>query len=164
MIIEIIEDHLDKDSLNHITPNIGARGVFFLDGKLCILHYEKTHRYTLPGGGVEENESLEDAIKREVLEETGYEVISFKPTVTLKEYFKDSIWHHHYFYCEVNPKAKGQSLTKEELDHKLNVTFKTLDEAIDIFAFQESDNRYQSNINKRELLGLMHSLPEDESL
>ncbi len=158
MEIEIIEDNLDKASLSYLKPHIGARAVFFIEGRLCLVHYEKTHRYTLPGGGVDEGETLEKALKREVLEETGYQVTSLKPTVTLKEYFTDSIWHHHFFLCEVAPNPKGQSLTDEEKERGMKPVFKPLEEAIDIFAFQESDNRYQTNINKRELMGLMHSL------
>jgi 8-oxo-dGTP pyrophosphatase MutT (NUDIX family) len=35
-------------------------------------HLEKTGEYKFPGGGVEENETSEEALKREVLEEVGY--------------------------------------------------------------------------------------------
>ncbi len=158
MEIEIIEDNLDIEKLSHISPNIGARAVFFVNDKLCLVHYKKADRYTLPGGGVNEGESLEAALKREVLEETGYHVISNKKTLTIKEYFTDSVWHHHYFFVEVDTTKHSQSLTEEEQFEGLIPVFKPLNEVLELFAFQDSNDPYHTNINKRELLGLMHSL------
>ena len=40
------------------------------DGKILI-SYEKNNQLMLPGGGIEENESLEDCLVREIEEETG---------------------------------------------------------------------------------------------
>ena len=34
-------------------------------------HLEKTNEYKFPGGGKNENETIDEAIKREVLEEVG---------------------------------------------------------------------------------------------
>ncbi len=39
----------------------------------------------IPGGGVEENETLEDAIKREIKEETNLEVTNLKPLMFLDD-------------------------------------------------------------------------------
>jgi ADP-ribose pyrophosphatase YjhB (NUDIX family) len=47
--------------------------------------------YTYPGGGLEENESLEDCVKREVKEEFGIEI---SPIRELYEYeTEDSLQH-----------------------------------------------------------------------
>lgn len=42
--------------------------------------------YFLPGGGVEKNETIEEALVREFLEETGYELIAYKKLVKAIEY------------------------------------------------------------------------------
>lgn len=42
------------------------------DGLYAVMHAEKFGFYSLPGGGVEEGESIVDALKRKISEETGY--------------------------------------------------------------------------------------------
>ena len=40
-------------------------------GKIAILHKKNKNEYKLVGGGIEENENMEAALRREVNEETG---------------------------------------------------------------------------------------------
>ena len=55
-----------------------AAAIIFRDNKLLVFHRHKPDRdyYILPGGGVEFDESFEEACIREVKEETGFDVIS----------------------------------------------------------------------------------------
>lgn len=57
-----------------------ARAVVVFNGKLVAMYREKNNRayYTFPGGGIEENESEEDCVKRECLEEFGINVMPIK--------------------------------------------------------------------------------------
>ena len=62
---------------------IRAGGVCILDNKILLIHRINLERpvgeqeyYVIPGGGVEEGESLQDAAVREVDEETSVKVIS----------------------------------------------------------------------------------------
>jgi len=48
--------------------------IFNAAGQLLVLDNIKTHKYDLPGGGIEIWERLEEALQREVWEETGLEV------------------------------------------------------------------------------------------
>jgi 8-oxo-dGTP diphosphatase len=53
-------------------------GAIILDDHLIALierFREGNHYFVFPGGGIEENESQEDAVVREVLEETGLDVV-----------------------------------------------------------------------------------------
>ncbi len=62
------------------------------------------YNYSLPGGGIKENESPEDAAKREVFEEVGIELGTLTPLpyfVTHKEYKEDTVFG---FYGEVPSK------------------------------------------------------------
>ena len=52
-----------------------ARAVIIKDGKIAMVYSKKYNYYKFPGGGIEADECMEDALIREVLEETGLCVI-----------------------------------------------------------------------------------------
>ena len=58
-------------------------GIVEMNDKFLIVYSEKDKNYSLVGGGVESGESLCDAIKREFLEESGYDVIQVKEYVNI---------------------------------------------------------------------------------
>jgi 8-oxo-dGTP pyrophosphatase MutT (NUDIX family) len=64
---------LDLNSSNIIFRN-AVRAVIINGNEILMAHLEKNNEYKFPGGGKEENETTGEAIKREVLEEVGYEV------------------------------------------------------------------------------------------
>ena len=51
-----------------------SRGIVIKDDKIAILNKANKNEFKLPGGGIEEHETPEDAFRREVLEETGCEI------------------------------------------------------------------------------------------
>lgn len=55
-----------------------ARAVIVNDNKLLMLYNSKTNKYFIPGGGVDEGETVLQAVKREALEESGYDVEPIK--------------------------------------------------------------------------------------
>ncbi|GEM_PF-434446 len=163
LIIETVADDLEKAACEHLPLRRGSRAIFFVDGKLCLLHLKNIERYTLPGGGIEPDETAEEALIREVKEETGYTVATFEKTVILKEYFPDSRWEHHYYRCTVKGRPDELKLTEEESDtFGLRVTLKPLEEALQIFSDPETSTLepYTPAIHTRELMGLIHSLED----
>lgn len=56
---------------------VGAYAVIVRDGDLLLTHWNENGRtgWTLPGGGLEDYETAEQAVVREVREETGYEAV-----------------------------------------------------------------------------------------
>lgn len=53
-------------------------GIIFCDDKVLLIERRDVPVWALPGGGIEEGESPEEALCREVQEETGLEVTSFR--------------------------------------------------------------------------------------
>ena len=83
-----------------------AYGIVIKDSKI-LLSKQFGNRYDLPGGGVDLNETMEEAVIREVKEETGIDVKSPK-FIDMKESF---FWDSHsegvpyhclmfYYFCE----------------------------------------------------------------
>ena len=48
-----------------------SRGILLSGNKIALLNVTKQNYHKLPGGGIDKNESLEEAFKRELLEEVG---------------------------------------------------------------------------------------------
>lgn len=71
-------------------------------------------QYVFPGGRVEESETPEDALTREILEKTGYDIeikgqISFRVhPVTGQEIY--------YYFCKVNLDEQKTGISSEDLD------------------------------------------------
>jgi 8-oxo-dGTP pyrophosphatase MutT (NUDIX family) len=64
---------LDLENGNIIFRN-AVRAVIINNNNLLMAHLEKTDEYKFPGGGKNSNETIEEALKREVLEEVGYNI------------------------------------------------------------------------------------------
>jgi 8-oxo-dGTP pyrophosphatase MutT (NUDIX family) len=56
-----------------------VRAIVFQNDSVLVVRQESRHVYILPGGRVEEGESLTDTLEREVLEETGWTLSGMKP-------------------------------------------------------------------------------------
>lgn len=70
-----------------------AKAVIIKDGSILLnrcRHSDGREYYDLPGGGQDQYESLEEALRREVLEETGYSVTGMRFAALAEE-----IWTAH---------------------------------------------------------------------
>lgn len=77
---------------------IRVRGIILIDGKLVSMYREFDDRkfYTFPGGGLEGNESEEECVTREVLEEFGLNIKPINKVYTYEN--QRSI--EHFYTCE----------------------------------------------------------------
>lgn len=158
MEIELFSDGMDKSDIKDQTRREGCRAVVKKDDKYLVVHVQKWDITTLPGGGLEEGETREECVKREVLEETGVEVQVLCKTVVLTEYFIDSIWKHNFFLCDFVKDTGITNYTEEEKEIGLEHMWVTLEELLDTFENNISLHEHGPNIHNREFLGLINSI------
>ncbi len=121
LIKTITNENFDSENQIMINPKvrIGARGIVINDkGEIAIFHKKNKNEYKLPGGGVDENETIEDAFLREVLEETGLEVKIIKYMGITEEYRSDDNFKQisHVYIATVIKDTKVLHLTTKEKD------------------------------------------------
>lgn len=56
-------------------------GISLKDNKLLLVKHK--NQFSFIGGGIEEGESHEDCLRREFIEESGYEILDINPFVTI---------------------------------------------------------------------------------
>ena len=93
--------------------NVKCRGIVIKDSRILISHEVNTGYYSIPGGGLEESETLEECCAREVREETGYIVKPVYHFLTINAYYKDRKNISHYFLCDVIGKTELRLTTEE---------------------------------------------------
>ena len=52
-----------------------SRCINIKNGKVAMIYSQKYNYYKFPGGGIEKNETMIDALVRETLEETGMKIV-----------------------------------------------------------------------------------------
>ena len=119
-IIGVINEHnLSKTQIDKLPIRKKVRGLIFKNKNtlVCIEEngYGVKHLLKLPGGSVEKNESNIKAIKREILEETGYEIDDIKCLGFIENIRKEYAIHIIYYKVKTKGKKKKLKLTAEEL-------------------------------------------------
>lgn len=80
---------------------------------ILLVHQTLTGMWGIPGGGMEDGEEPEDALRREMAEETGVVVSAATHAVTIWEEFSDGIYEMHGFLCDGEATAMPLMTEKE---------------------------------------------------
>lgn len=87
----------------------GAYGVAMSEGRLLVVEFKR--RLHLPGGALLEGEVPEEALRREVLQETGYEVVRSVPLAQAQQYVDATDGYFNkicaFFAIEVGPRVRN---------------------------------------------------------
>ena len=114
------EYNFSRDKINKLPIQKKVRGLIYKNKNtlICIEEdgYGIKHILKLPGGSVEKNESNIKAIKREIVEETGYEIDNIKCIGFIENIRKEYTLRITYYVAKTNGKQKKLRLTDAELE------------------------------------------------
>jgi len=100
---------------SNIPTEVIARAVIVLNNQLLVCNANGKDWYFLPGGHVESGESVEEALKREIMEEIGVSAKILDSIAIVENFYEqDGIKHHeinHMFFVEV---SAGQVASRED--------------------------------------------------
>ncbi|OHA58937.1 MAG: hypothetical protein A2571_01005 [Candidatus Vogelbacteria bacterium RIFOXYD1_FULL_44_32] len=121
----------------HINYRESAKVVLFdQDDNIALVYYPPIEGffggYYLPGGGLEEGETILETLHREALEETGCKIKEIGEIGFVIEYMKDKLLKQKVFAftARVDGEKGEQQLTKSEQKRGLEIVWKPLGEAI----------------------------------
>ena len=162
VLFEIDKENYVKDGTIERRPSV--RGIIIKDSKIAMMHSLLYEYYKLPGGGIEPNETYEEALVREVKEESGLTV----KQETIKEYgyvqriekgnIEDIfIQDNYYFICGVEDHIDKQNLDDYEEYEMFQLEFVYPEYAIHInkssdHKEKKNDQRFSSMIERENRL------------
>ena len=125
----------DPNGTRKFRPSV--RAIILREGKVLMIHSLKYDYYKFPGGGIEPGETLEEALCREVAEESGLSVIPG----SIREYGlvhrvqkgeKEDLFiqDNYYFLCETEGAVKAQHLDDYEAEERFTLEFVKPEHAI----------------------------------
>ena len=110
-------DVLGTPGISAAKPRLTARAIVMSPTGRCALMYAAKYGiHTLPGGGVEEGETIEEALQREIHEETGCAIAGFEPLGYVEEnrFHADYTQISYYYIVHTTDEALHPHLTSLE--------------------------------------------------
>jgi len=123
------------------------------DNKIPLLYVSKNEYHKLPGGGIEENEDIETALKREMLEEVGANIEILKEIGVIIEYKNKSevIQISYCYYSKIVGELCNTDFTEKEKSDGFILKWVTIDEAIELLENDKPIDYMGGFIRKRDL-------------
>jgi len=119
-----------------IRPSV--RGIIIKNGKLALVYSRKYDYYSFAGGGLNNGETNEDALIREIREELGlnvipesireYGLIVRKEKGAIDDLF---IQENYYYLCDVSDQVTAQQLEGYEIDEAYELRWVTPSEILE---------------------------------
>lgn len=102
-------------SMKYPEPTVGAL-IFNPDNKILLCKSHKWHnKYIIPGGHIELGEKMEEALKREILEETGLDIYDIQ-LISIKESVYNKAFHEkkHFIFIDYVCKTNSYNVVLNE--------------------------------------------------
>ena len=141
---------IGQKETSNIIKREAVRAIF-IKGKNILLITSKKGDYKLPGGGIEIDETHEKALKREILEETGYKFSNIKEFIgivterKIDKFKNNEIFEmtSQYYVCEVSP-----HMNKPPENYELEQGYSPVWIGIEVAI--EKNNLLQSKLDKND--------------
>lgn len=150
---------------------VRTKGLLISNGYLLLGNEDGTLQF--PGGHLEENETLEECLKREILEETGIELtneVINGPFLEIDYYNKDWPTKGNVRKCEIyyyavetekNINLCNTSYTKSEVEKHFKVDKVKLNEAIDFINNNIANNELNKVISPDMIIAIKEYLKSE---
>ena len=140
LIAEISDDDFGFDNPKPTKGNkirFNVRCVLKNDkGEICVIKSEKYGYVQIPGGGINDEETITDALRREIQEEAGFLIINIEPIGYILEKREDAQNHHDwnkaisYVFSASLGKEVGTNYAEDESVDDFRPIWMTLDQFI----------------------------------
>lgn len=134
-LFDIDTHDYDPNGTAFVRPSV--RGIVIREGKVLMVHSLKYDYYKFPGGGIEPGETLEQALCREVAEESGMvvepgSIREYGMVHRIQKGEKEGIFiqDNFYYLCDVG-EALGQNLDDYEAEERFTPEFVRPEHAIE---------------------------------
>jgi 8-oxo-dGTP pyrophosphatase MutT (NUDIX family) len=129
------ENATEEEVAKYKTREAARAVVFDNDGKIALLNVSKWNYHKLPGGGIDEGESIIAALKRECREEIGCEIEVTAELGEILEYRKMfNVKQTSYCYLAKVVGEKGEpAFMLDEIDDGFKVEWVSIEKAKSLF-------------------------------
>ena len=126
------------------------------DGLYAVMYAAKFGLHSLPGGGMEEGESPETALRREILEETGCSCDIIEPLGTIAEnrFHANYTALSYYFVVKCTSEKAYPQLTQAELDTGTELKWCSFDEMLHLIKDCEHTTNQRKFLQARDIAAL----------
>ena len=156
IIAEITDKEiLGTDGLSSAEPRYTARAIVKSGDLYAVIHSEKFHKYSLPGGGVDDGEDIITALKREILEETGCTCGKISELGIVKENRAQADYTQISYYYVVEADSVGvPHFTEVEAKSRTVLQWHTLSEMIKLINDLQPATYQQQYLKARDVAAL----------
>lgn len=151
------QDILGTDGLSNAKPRLTARAILKNKNNMyAVMYSEDFNFYSFPGGGIEEDENICIALKREIAEETGCTCDSIEDLGYVYENrgHCDYTQISYYFVVTTNDTELKPHFTDAENKHKTSVDWYTLNETVKLITSPVYDKVQRKFLQARDIAAL----------
>ncbi|MEC7119758.1 MAG: NUDIX domain-containing protein [Pseudomonadota bacterium] len=151
----------------HLTQSVlfkrqAARGIVLRDAQILLLFTERYNDFSFPGGGVDPDEPLEMALRRELAEETGAQDVCIQQYYGQVEEFRP--YHKagydgmhmisHFFVCDIAAELQAVQMEQHEIANGMRPVWVDLQQAIahNQAIIQRQDSTMGQSIHRETLM------------
>ena len=126
------------------------------DGLYAVMYAENFGLHSLPGGGMEDGESPETALRREILEETGCSCDIIEPLgiITENRFHANYTAVSYYFVVKCTGEKNDPQLTQAELDNGTMLKWCSFDDLMRFIRDVEHTTNQRKFLQARDIAAL----------